>query len=171
MFILLGIQPGTEVIQVTANDRDLKPALTYNFSEDGNPGIAFSIDRYSGRIAVAKDLDYEAQSTYKLKVIASDIEHEAQTDIIVQLIDENDNHPQFSQQSYQVSSSTVLTTIILSQFVTPQFSQQSYQVSLFIHSSHNNHIRSVCSFTVLTTIISGQFVHPQFSQQSYQVSL
>jgi protocadherin-16/23 len=52
-----GTQPGSEVITVTANDRDLIPVLTYDFADGGNPGATFSIDRYSGRITIAKEPD------------------------------------------------------------------------------------------------------------------
>ena len=63
-----GTALGTQILQVTANDRDLSPTLIYDFMPDGNPGRTFSIDRYSGRISVAKQLDYEQQRTYGLKI-------------------------------------------------------------------------------------------------------
>ena len=56
------------VKQVTANDVDLNPILTYDFAANGNPEEAFSIDRYSGKIAIAKALDYERRSRYQLKI-------------------------------------------------------------------------------------------------------
>ncbi len=89
-------------MQVTANDVDLKPALTYDFTSNGNPDNSFSIDRYSGRIAVARRLDYETRHEYIVWVQASDTVHNATTRIRVKLQDENDNPPEFSQQSYQV---------------------------------------------------------------------
>ncbi len=102
LLTFLGIQLGTEVMQVTANDVDLKPALTYDFTSNGNPDNSFSIDRYSGRIAVARRLDYETRHEYIVWVQASDTVHNATTRIRVKLQDENDNPPEFSQQSYQV---------------------------------------------------------------------
>ena len=60
-----------EVIKVTANDPDLNPVLTYSFTPSGNPGQMFSIDTYSGRIALAKRLDYEYQKKYVLTVVVS----------------------------------------------------------------------------------------------------
>ena len=96
------MQLGTEVLQVTANDVDLKPALTYDFTMSGNPENSFSIDRYSGRIAVARKLDCETSHRYILEVQASDTVHNVTTRLIVKVRDENDNPPKFSQQSYQV---------------------------------------------------------------------
>jgi len=66
-------EPGTEVIKVTANDPDLNPVLTYSFTPSGNPGQMFSIDTYSGRIALAKKLDYEYQKKYVLNVVVSEL--------------------------------------------------------------------------------------------------
>ena len=66
--LISGQELGTLVLQVTANDKDLNPVLRYDFARNGNPGSAFSIDRYSGRITVVKELDYEKKSRYLLQV-------------------------------------------------------------------------------------------------------
>ena len=104
---------------MTANDVDLKPALTYDFASNGNPDNSFSIDRYSGRIAVARRLDYETRHEYILWVQASDTVHNATTRIRVKLQDENDNPPEFSQQSYQVTR--VVHFLFLSIFVRKKY--------------------------------------------------
>ncbi len=107
------VQLGTEVLQVTANDVDLTPDLIYNFTAGGNPDHAFSIDRFSGRIAVARRLDYETSPRYVLEVQASDTVHNVTTRVIVRVRDENDNPPEFSQQSYQVCARTQQRTALL----------------------------------------------------------
>ena len=56
------------LIHVTANDVDLNPSLTYDFASSGNPGDVFSIDRFSGKISLAKELDYEVKTEYILTV-------------------------------------------------------------------------------------------------------
>lgn len=110
----IGIEPGTVVLQVTANDPDLNPVLQYNFAPGGNPNSTFSIDAYSGKIAIAKELDYEIKSSYVLKVQASDKNHTVDTEVTVNLIDENDNAPAFTQQSYQVNNiHHIHTTVII----------------------------------------------------------
>ena len=78
--------------------------MTYDFTASGNPDSSFSIDRYSGRIAVARKLDYETSHRNILEVQASDTVHNVTTRVIVRVRDENDNPPEFSQQSYQVIS-------------------------------------------------------------------
>ncbi|KAB7504840.1 Protein dachsous, partial [Armadillidium nasatum] len=93
---------GTLITTITANDVDTNPAITYNFAEDGNPGSMFSIDKFSGKIVLALPLDHEVQEEFMLKIEASDTAHVAQATITVQVIDENDNPPTFTQQAYQV---------------------------------------------------------------------
>ena len=97
-----GTELGTVIKTVTANDVDINPTLTYDFAPGGNPDSTFSIDRFSGKIAVAKQLDYEVRNRYHLKIQASDTSHVAQIDLIVNVADQNDNAPEFSEQSYQV---------------------------------------------------------------------
>ena len=116
MYSIADVQLGTRVLEVTANDVDLKPDLTYDFTASGNPNSSFSIDRYSGRIAVARNLDYETSHQYILEVQASDTVHNVTARVIVKVQDKNDNPPEFSQQSYQVISLTfdILRTINVS---------------------------------------------------------
>ena len=63
----------------------------------------FSIDRFSGKITLAQSLDHERQQQYTLRVQASDMAHITETSITVNVLDENDNAPVFSTQSYHAS--------------------------------------------------------------------
>lgn len=96
---------GAVVAEVTANDVDTNPALTYSFTEGGNPDSTFSIDRFSGAVTLARRLDYEGRRSYELKVRASDAAHAVLTSLTVHVTDENDNTPMFEQQSYEVALS------------------------------------------------------------------
>ena len=98
-----GTEPGSFVMQVTATDEDLDPVLQYHFAPGGNYNDQFSIDPYSGKISVAKPLDYELTRAYKLKVQVHDKNHTVATEVILNVTDENDNAPRFTQQSYQVN--------------------------------------------------------------------
>ncbi|XP_076332831.1 LOW QUALITY PROTEIN: protein dachsous-like [Tachypleus tridentatus] len=97
-----GAVVGTVLTTITANDVDTNPALIYSFSERGNPGGVFTIDRFSGRITLAQPLDYEKQNQYQLQLQVSDSVHLAKTYLTVHVTDINDNAPVFAQQSYQV---------------------------------------------------------------------
>ena len=70
-----GTPLGKQILQVTANDQDLNPLLMYDFTSDGNPGDTFRIDRYSGRILVKRELDYELQRTFDLRIKVSYLLH------------------------------------------------------------------------------------------------
>ncbi|XP_062598426.1 protein dachsous-like [Saccostrea cucullata] len=92
---------GSLVRLVTANDRDRNPTLLYDFTPNGNPGNTFAIDRFSGRVTLAKPLDHEIQRNYAVGLTVNDTKYSAQTTLNVNVKDENDNHPVFLQQSYK----------------------------------------------------------------------
>ncbi|KAK7075982.1 calcium ion binding [Halocaridina rubra] len=98
-----GSEVGTVITTITANDVDTNPAITYDFATDGNPHNMFSIDKFSGKITLAVPLDHEIRAEYMLQVEASDAAHTATTSITIQVVDENDNSPVFTQQAYQVA--------------------------------------------------------------------
>lgn len=108
---------GTSVISVHAFDRDsgINKVLTYRLeslsSRNNNKSKVnefFSIDKDSGEISVAKELDYERHIVHELKIIVSDggtptMTGEARARIVVE--DANDNTPKFEQDSYASSIS------------------------------------------------------------------
>lgn len=87
------------ITEITANDVDSSPVLTYRFGNTSDPG-PFSIDRYSGRVVLKHFLDAETRSEYVLHVIASDSIHEATTALTIRVTDLNDNAPEFLQAAY-----------------------------------------------------------------------
>ncbi|XP_069675157.1 protein dachsous-like isoform X2 [Periplaneta americana] len=109
-----GTEVGTVLTAVTANDVDTNPSLTYGFSadNDGEGGSSgseasglgvFSIDRFSGKVTLARRLDFETRREYRLRVTASDTAHAAHTVLTIRVTDVNDNAPIFMQPSYQAS--------------------------------------------------------------------
>lgn len=85
---------------ITANDVDTNPALTYNLSETNGK---FAIDRFSGKITLCHQLDYETEKEYRLGITASDTAHTAHTTLTIIVTDDNDNAPEFAQPAYQAS--------------------------------------------------------------------
>ncbi|XP_072240912.1 protocadherin-23 [Leuresthes tenuis] len=106
---------GSVVTQVTANDVDLSPTITYSFSEDSSTDVPFVIDRYTGVITLTRALDYEVETEYTLTVWASDSLHQTTGEVQVQVLDVNDNAPVFTQVSYQVELSELVSedTLVL----------------------------------------------------------
>uniref|UniRef100_A0A669QF51 Protocadherin-16 n=1 Tax=Phasianus colchicus TaxID=9054 RepID=A0A669QF51_PHACC len=94
---------GTQIAQLTGNDVDSGPALSYTLMLDGDAVGTFSVLRYGGRIALTGPLDYEQRSHYSLTLRASDSRHETEANLTVIVEDMNDNAPAFSQAFYQVT--------------------------------------------------------------------
>ncbi|XP_056635801.1 protein dachsous [Diorhabda sublineata] len=96
---------GTVLTIVKANDVDTYPPLIYNFAKDNfkNDLQYFSIDRYSGKVVLMKNLDFELWRECKIGIVASDTAHSARTTLTVKVDDVNDNAPVFLQSSYVAS--------------------------------------------------------------------
>ncbi|XP_067354486.1 protocadherin-23 isoform X2 [Channa argus] len=107
---------GYMVTQVTANDVDLSSTITYSFSDNSSTNVPFAIDRYTGAVTLTRALDYEEQTEYTLTVWVSDSLHQTSGQLSVQVLDVNDNAPVFSQVSYQVELSELVTaeTLVVS---------------------------------------------------------
>ncbi|XP_078534042.1 protocadherin-23 [Lissotriton helveticus] len=93
---------GYTLTQLSANDVDLNPTISYSLTDNGNPGFKFALDRYTGVLTLAKPLDYEEAAEYRLRVQASDSLHHTETEVTIRVSDVNDNAPMFTQDSYQV---------------------------------------------------------------------
>uniref|UniRef100_H2ZZL6 Protocadherin-16 n=1 Tax=Latimeria chalumnae TaxID=7897 RepID=H2ZZL6_LATCH len=97
------LPPGYTVLQVSANDMDSNPTLSYSFTASGNPGGKFAIDRYTGVVTLSEPLDFEETSQYTLRIKTSDSVHETEASLKIRVLDINDNPPRFSQDLYQIS--------------------------------------------------------------------
>ncbi|KAK9507370.1 hypothetical protein O3M35_007243 [Rhynocoris fuscipes] len=95
-----GKEIGSVLTSITANDVDTNPALTYNLSE---PDGKFAIDRFSGKITLCHQLDYETKKEYRIGITASDTAHTAHTTLTIIVTDDNDNAPEFAEPAYQAS--------------------------------------------------------------------
>ncbi|XP_047434431.1 protocadherin-23 [Mugil cephalus] len=128
---------GYVVTQVTANDVDLSPTITYSFSNNSSTSVPFAIDRYTGVITLTQALDYEEETEYALTVWASDSLHQTSGEVKVQVLDVNDNAPVFTQVSYQVELSELVSadTSVLSVFATDRDSGLSGKISYRLLSS------------------------------------
>ncbi|BFZ24031.1 hypothetical protein BsWGS_27070 [Bradybaena similaris] len=96
---------GYTVTMATANDVDLNSVLVYDFTTDGNPDNTFSIDSSSGRLSLAKRVDFEKRLQYSVGIQVTDgkADHARSVWLDVFITDNNDNPPVFSQPVYQVT--------------------------------------------------------------------
>ncbi|KAJ8342522.1 hypothetical protein SKAU_G00324500 [Synaphobranchus kaupii] len=94
---------GTEITQVTGNDVDSGPALSYSLLLDAHSQGKFGIHRYGGGVSLTAPLDFEERTWYTLTIRASDSKHMSEANLTVLVEDVNDNAPIFTQDLYQVT--------------------------------------------------------------------
>ncbi|XP_016089304.1 protocadherin beta-7-like [Sinocyclocheilus grahami] len=94
---------GTEIIRVSATDADEGPngEVTYEFSRmSEKTAKLFSIDKTTGQIVVAGEIDYEKDKKYEMGIQAKDASGLASTaKIILDVTDVNDNSPRIILKS------------------------------------------------------------------------
>ena len=99
---------GTLVARISATDADaaLNGDVVYALV-DGNEDEKFRVDASTGQLLVAGLLDREAQDRYVLTVAASDAAAEGSltstASVRVDVLDENDNQPEFTQTEASIS--------------------------------------------------------------------
>ncbi|XP_067828518.1 cadherin-23-like isoform X2 [Heptranchias perlo] len=99
---------GTAVTRVRATDMDTGiNAVLYYYITQGNEDLTFRIDRLTGEIVTRPSPpDRERQGFYQLTVTVEDDGNpslSATTTVLVSILDENDNHPAFRQQQYDIT--------------------------------------------------------------------
>ncbi|XP_017121894.1 fat-like cadherin-related tumor suppressor homolog isoform X1 [Drosophila elegans] len=96
-------KPGFLVTQILAVD-DENDQLWFNIS-NGNDENTFYIGQDNGNILLSKYLDYETKKSYNLTIGVTDGTFTSYTNLLVQVIDINDNPPQFAKDVYHVNIS------------------------------------------------------------------
>ncbi|XP_043115735.1 protocadherin-16 [Puntigrus tetrazona] len=94
---------GTVITQVTGNDVDSGPALSYSLLLDSDTRGKFGIHRYGGGVSLTAPLDFEERTWYTLTVSSSDSKQQTYANLTVLVEDVNDNAPVFSQDLYEVA--------------------------------------------------------------------
>ncbi|CAE1305854.1 DCHS1_2 [Acanthosepion pharaonis] len=95
-----GTEVGSVIAMVTANVADLNPSFSYNISSAED---MFNIDHLTGEVTLAQPLDYENRKQYFPNITVKSGNNYATTRLTVNVLDENDNAPEFNKQSYQVT--------------------------------------------------------------------
>ena len=105
-FTIVENQPdGTYFGQVFATDADFDN-ITYQISDDTINRTYFQIDSTSGELYSNISFDRELESIYILTLQAIDdflLGTSSEVVVTVEILDENDNHPEFSQDIYYIS--------------------------------------------------------------------
>ena len=92
---------GIRVTQVSAVDRDSASVISYSFVDDH---AWFSIDRTTGVISTAAEIECEQEPEVVLALLAADDGGLASTAVVrLTVIDINNSEPQFDSSFYNVS--------------------------------------------------------------------
>lgn len=102
---------GSTVLSVRATDQDIyrNGDLSYIILNPHDIDDTFRIDSKTGVITTNLILDREQRDEYKIIIQANDMafvpneRRSATTTVSVEIRDENDNYPQFSQKLYNVT--------------------------------------------------------------------
>ena len=157
---------GNSVIQLQAVDPDTQN-LTYSLIE-GNEERNFDIDTSTGLITLSSSLDFELTTMYLLVASVSDginTVAPATVNISVIVLDENDNSPQFSADSYSTSlpEDTTAGSVVLTAFANDSDSTSNALVSYSISPAHPSFTINPTSGGISTT--SGLDFEQQTSYQ------
>jgi hypothetical protein len=106
-----GLSVGSTVISVRATDQDTgkNGEVFYSILNSHDIDDAFRIDPSTGVLTTKVSLDREKRDEYTVLVQANDLSQSqidrrsATTTVRVEVLDENDSYPQFSQKSYSVT--------------------------------------------------------------------
>ena len=135
------VPPHTSVVQVQATDEDFghNGEVSYSFHPESSQKLAsiFSIDPHQGWITTQGVLDYEMETSYELKVIAVDNgspQKSATSTINVNLMDQNDNPPVFSQRHYTaaVNEGALPGNVIFLMGISDRDKQATSDIDFFI---------------------------------------
>ncbi|XP_022254786.1 cadherin-related tumor suppressor-like [Limulus polyphemus] len=98
--------PGSEVITVTAIDADIGSNSILTYTLIGDNLAQFEVDPYLGTIKTRAALDREEKEIYEMVLVAKDggltVQHSTHVHITIEVGDENDNYPIFSEQNSTV---------------------------------------------------------------------
>ena len=107
--LLEDVRPNTQILPVLATDQDIgnNGEVSYSLSpESQHLAHLFRVDTNSGWVTSLTTLDYETDQSFTLTILASDNgqeKHTAETRVRIQLVDVNDNPPEFSQRLYSAA--------------------------------------------------------------------
>ena len=105
---------GFDVLQVMATDADLGVNAQLQFSSMDNVST-FTIDSATGIVSLSSNLDYEDTRQHVVNITVTDGQHMRSNLLTINVSDENDNSPNFTQSTYDATiaeNSPINTTVI-----------------------------------------------------------
>lgn len=137
----------SELISATDADND---TLQYTLTQSVFP---FLLDTRTGLLHTSQALDYEEAVSYSLSIQVTDGVFNSQTQIIVNLIDQNDNSPIFSENySLIIDETFLLGTVLLQVTALDRDSGVNGNVTYFINDPTANQYLLLNSVTGSITL-------------------
>ncbi|KAL2077692.1 hypothetical protein ACEWY4_027196 [Coilia grayii] len=134
----------TQLLRVSASDVDENKngLVRYNIKE-GNEESQFTIDGSSGQVTLVGKLDYEATSSYSLKIIAvdsGDMPLSSSCMLSISVLDENDNAPSFPKATLMVDvlENMRIGELVASVTATDSDSGQNADITYSITATNNH---------------------------------
>ena len=162
---------GTEILAIIAEDRDLgnNGAVTYRLVDCYSP-CPFTIHTTTGLVSVVGPLDYETLPSYLLRIQALDLgtySHTSEATLLIIIINENDNSPEFDQTIHFVSiqeGASVNTPLLSLQCADKDSNDLSFNI---IYGLQGTDAFRVSREGIL--LVSGQLDYESISHFSLQV--
>ncbi|OTF81020.1 protocadherin Fat 4-like protein, partial [Euroglyphus maynei] len=145
---------GAYVTQIIAQDADQVDTMLEYSIVAGNDEKQFIIDSKSGKVYTSAVLDYETKQSFDLLVQVSDGINTAVAPLLVNLVDINDNSPQFTHDVYnftvveELGSNITVGTVMAFDRDSGKNSEIHYQIigdhanELFFIEQRNGNIRT-----------------------------
>ena len=100
---------GTNIATITATDVDISNTfMRFGVEPNSQNKSYFVIDEFTGVISLNKPLDFELKKIFVINVTAFDGIHTTRAPMIINVLDANDNKPQFTSSIYSVNVSRSL---------------------------------------------------------------
>ncbi|XP_064481963.1 cadherin-related tumor suppressor-like [Ornithodoros turicata] len=138
----------THVVRISATDADDGPNGNVIYAiVAGNVDDSFVIDESTGQISLLKSLDREKTSSYELTVLARDtgvdVKHTSTATVNIQVLDENDNAPEFLVRLQKVEI--------------PETTQVGYEIHRFVATDRDLGLNGEVSFAIASGNIKETF--------------
>lgn len=150
-----GVQLNARILDVRTRDDDLMANTKMRFFLTGHGSDDFDLDKDTGELRVARPLDRESQPRYYLEALVQDKEHaqwNCSSLIELQVLDINDNPPEFSLSSYTVSMSEAaeLGTLVIKVHATDPDYGANKRIQYNFVTPDEDHFKIIPEYGIIT---------------------
>lgn len=150
-----GVPQGTQILTVLASDADEPENAKLRFYLTGTGAEEFSLDKDTGVLKTARQLDRETYSKIQLVAHVQDRDHpgwECSCEIEIIVLDLNDNAPEFSLSTYSVAmpEDAEVGMLVTKVHATDKDVGVNRKLKYSFIDSHNNHFNIIPESGIVT---------------------